>query len=200
MLPSINLNKSLKNDWRLNLKIEGRNSLLKEQLSCSNDSDQEYLHTDYTLMAAKRVGFNQLLAAGVMWRYKEDQRILRYLQQLILIKKYSSFRMAHRFAMDQTKSQNAPMKFRIRYRTTLAIPLNGTSIDTKEWYIKINSEYLLSIQEEDRSLEMRLVPLIGFKFSDKNKLETGIDYRRNEFLSDNPNHTYWLSLKWYLIL
>lgn len=200
MLPSINLNKSLKNDWRLNLKIEGRNSLLKEQLSCSNDSDQEYLHTDYTLMAAKRVGFNQLLAAGVMWRYKEDQRILRYLQQLILIKKYSSFRMAHRFAMDQTKSQNAPMKFRIRYRATLAIPLNGTSIDTKEWYIKINSEYLHSIQEEDRSLEMRLVPLIGFKFSDKNKLETGIDYRRNEFLSDNPNHTYWLSLKWYLIL
>ena len=200
MLPSLNLNKSLKNDWRLNLTIEGRNSLLKEQLECSQGNNQEYIHTDYTLIAAKRVGFNKLLAAGVMWRYKENQLILRYLQQFVLIKKYNSFRMAHRFALDQTESQNAPTKFRIRYRATLELPLSGTSIDPKEWYLKINNEYLNSFQDKEQSLEMRVVPLVGYKFSEKSKLETGVDYRRNDLLSDDPHPTYWVSLKWYLIL
>lgn len=103
--------------------------------------------------------------------------------------------MAHRFALDQTESQNAPTKFRIRYRATLELPLSGTSIDPKEWYLKINNEYLNSFQNKEQSLEMRVVPLVGYKFSEKSKLETGVDYRRNDFLSDDPHPTYWVSLK-----
>lgn len=200
MLPSLNLNKALKNNWRINLKIEARNSLITEEVACSNGTNHGYIHTDYTFITSKRVGLNNALAAGVLFRYKEEQLTLRYLQQFILVKKYNTFRMAHRFAMDQTKSQSDPIKYRIRYRATLALPLNGTSIDPKEWYLKINNEYLNTFQTQKNELEFRLIPLVGYKFSEMNKLEYGLDFRRTAFLSERPKNSYWVSLKWFLII
>ena len=199
-LPSLNLNKTLKNDWRLNLSIQARNGITEKQIECGRTSTYEYMHTDYTLIAAKKTGLNNALAGGILLRYQDQELIIRFIQQFTLVRKYNAFRMAHRFRMDQTKSQIDPLKYRLRYRATLELPLNGTVVDPKEWYLKINHEYLNAFQAQTHDLEVRLVPLVGYKFSEKNKLETGFDYRRSAFINNAANNDFWLSLNWYLIL
>ena len=199
-IPSLNLNKGFKNNWHLNLKIESRN-LFNDNIDSEIDSWRyKYLHSDYAVLTSKKIGLNNALAAGILFRFRDQKIYRRYIQQFTLIKKYTSFRMAHRFSLDQTRAQKEPLAYRFRYRVTLELPLNGTSVDSKEWYLKINNEYLNLLEDQTYNLEFRVVPLVGFKFSDKNKLESGLDYRLESLIEGNKINKLWLSLNWYLIL
>jgi len=92
------------------------------------------------------------------------------------------------------------MEFRLRYRLSAEIPLNGQSADPKEFYIKINNEYLNSIKENKYDLELRLVPLLGYAVNQNNKLEVGMDYRVRSFLFSPSRHNTWLSFNWFIEL
>jgi hypothetical protein len=67
----------------------------------------------------------------------------------------------------------------------------------REFYLKINNEYLYGWHNSDNDIEIRVVPLIGYNFVDKSKLELGLDYRLNSFLYDNPRNSFWLSINWF---
>lgn len=201
ILPSLNINKALKKDWRINLKMEWRNSLhTTPRVEGHNNAGQGYLQTDYAFLVSKKVGLNNSLSGGFLLRYKDQKLIHRFMQQFTLFKKYATTRWAHRFAMDQTKSLTDPTKYRIRYRTTLEFPLSGTAVDVKEWYLKVNNEWLNTFQTRNQSVEWRFVPLIGYKFSERNKLESGIDFRKNHLNTPKQNNTFWLNINWYLTL
>ncbi len=109
----------------------------------------------------------------------------------------SSMRLAHRFAADQTFGGGDPTEWRLRYRLGTELPLNGQEADPKELYLKINNEYLGSWQGNDSDLEIRLVPVLGYLFTDKNKLEFGLDYRIDSFLANEARQRFWGVLAWY---
>ena len=113
---------------------------------------------------------------------------------------YAFFRIAQRFLVDQTINVNSPIEIRFRYRMTFELPLNGRSIDSKEWYLKLNNEFLNFYENKKYNLEFRSSPLVGFKFSDQNKLEFGLDYRDESVLYKMSKHQFWLSLNWFIIL
>lgn len=192
-LPSLNVNKKLRNNWSLNSKIESRLLFYRGEINGITEKDFGYLLTDISLIAAKKVGLRTRIAAGYLIRLNKDGIYHRMIQQFVVLQKFSGFRLAHRLLCDQTFSAREAPEFRFRYRITSEIPLNGLAVDPGEYYLKINNEYINKVQEKAYDLEIRLVPIIGHEISNRLKIEAGPDYRVNSFLNKNTKHSCWLT-------
>lgn len=197
-LPSLNMSKGLGNDWGLNFKAESRLRLLQGEFGEDAQSDFNVQLADFALTASRKTGLNNSLAGGYQIRLRGEQTFHRLIQQFTVVRRYETFRMAHRFSSDQTFNSDNPWELRLRYRITAEIPLNGQSVDPGEFYFKLNNEYLNSWQESEPDLEIRLVPLVGFVFKDSNKLEFGLDYRLSSFMDGSSRNSFWFNIGWYL--
>ena len=197
-LPSLNINKKLKNDWFLNSKIESR--LLFQQGEINGEVDKNFTNvlTDFSLIGSKIIGLNSRIAFGYLIRFEEGVLIHRSIQHYVVVQKLSGFRLAHRFLTDQTFSVNEEPEFRLRYRISSELPFNGESVDPGEYYLKINNEYINSLQAMKYDLEIRLIPLIGYGISERFKIETGLDYRVNSFLTNKTRNSYWMTLNFFI--
>ncbi|MBK7428278.1 MAG: DUF2490 domain-containing protein [Saprospiraceae bacterium] len=161
-LPSLNLNRKLDNDWSLNAKLESRQLFRRGEINGNTDNEYDYILTDFSLIAAKKVGLNSRIAAGYLIRFEDAEVFHRFIQQYVIIQKMSGYRLAHRLLSDQTFSKAEKPEIRFRYRITAEIPLNGESVDPGEFYLKLNNEYINSFQAMEYDLEIRLIPLLGF--------------------------------------
>ncbi len=197
-LPAININKSLKNSWRLNFKWESRQLLKRNRPGIPGESGFDYILSDFALVLSKKVGLNNSIAAGYQIRLRENQLTHRSIQQFTIVKRYTGFRLAHRLASDQTYALGESTEFRLRYRIAAELPLNGEAVDPREFYFKVNNEYLNSFQGKDYDLEIRIVPVVGYVFTDNNKLEFGLNYRASSFLESQVRHSYWIAINWFL--
>jgi hypothetical protein len=198
LMPSINFNKGISEDWSLNFKIESRQLFKEGFFRNENEFNYDYLLTDFTTITSKKIGLNNAISIGYTARFVDKDLGHRFIQQFTLTKRYTSLRLAHRFSTDQTFAKERSIQFRVRYRLTTELPLNGQSVDPKEFYIKINNEYLNVFQNKDYDLELRLVPLLGYNFNDNNKLECGLDYRLSSFLNADSRSSFWLSINWFI--
>ena len=199
-LPSINVNNKLKNDWAFNTKLESRLLTQRGTLNGKTDKKNQYVLTDLSFIAAKKIGLNSRLAGGYLLRLEAEEVRHRFMQQFTVVQRLSGIRWVHRFVFDQTFSKSDDPQYRIRYRISTEIPLNGESVDPGEFYVKINHEYLNSFQASEYDLEVRLVPLLGFDLTKGYKIETGMDYRANSFLKDPARHSYWMCLNFFIDL
>jgi hypothetical protein len=196
-LPSLNLNKGINSDWSLNFKAESRLRFLQGEFGGNASSNLDFQVADFALTTSRKTGLNNALAGGYLIRLRGEESFHRFIQQFTVVKRYETLRMAHRFLSDQTFSSNNPWELRLRYRITAEIPLNGQSVDPGEFYLKLNNEYLNSWQEGEPDLEIRLVPLAGYEFTDNNKLEFGLDHRLSSFIDGNSRNSFWLNIGWY---
>lgn len=197
ILPSININKKLPADYKLNFKVESRQELKSGFFDTPENFSYEYVLTDFSVLVAKKIAINKSLAVGYLARLQEGKLINRSIQQFILTKSYSGFKLAHRFSADQTFAEDDDSEFRLRYRISSQIPFSGQSVDPKEFYLKLSNEYLNSWQGGDYDFEIRVVPFVGYQFSDTKKLEWGIDYRIDSFLVDSSRNRFWVGINWY---
>lgn len=201
LLPSLNINDNLKNNFSVNYRIESR--YLSEESSFKNRSQKkyEYILTDFSVILAKKIGLHSRISGGYLLRFKEGEEIIkRYIQQLSSTNLFSNYNVAHRFVTDQTFSKNEAAQYRFRYRVSAEIPLNGFSLNNKEFYFRLNNEYLNSLQNNRYDLEIRLVPLLGYAMNEKDKIELGLDYRVNSFLKDTGQHTIWTCIILFIAL
>ncbi|MFP4557546.1 MAG: DUF2490 domain-containing protein [Bacteroidales bacterium] len=189
--PSININKKLKRDWSLNLKVESRQSLINDITNFS------YLHTNFSFITSKKIGINTLFAAGYLMRVETDAIKNRAMQQLIVIRRYNEFMLSHRFAADQTFEKDEYTEYRYRYRVAAEVPLEGQTLDPREFFIKLNSEYLNSLSKEEYDLEVRGAAFLGYTISPNSKFEFGIDYRMNSFISGDIRNRLWVAINLY---
>jgi hypothetical protein len=199
-LPSLNLNKKLENAWSLNGKIESRQLIQSGQFKGEIFNKNKYVLTDFSLITAKKIGLNSRFTGGYLVRLEDGDVFHRFIQQYIVVQKFSGLRLAHRLSCDQTFSKIEAAEYRLRYRITAEIPLNGESVDPGEFYLKINNEYVNSLQLKEYDLEIRIVPLVGFDITDNFKVETGIDYRINSFITNNARNSYWMNLNFFIDL
>ena len=191
IIPSVNLQKNFPKQWKSVFKVESRQSLYKHTLK------YDYLLTDISLVVTKRIATNITVGGGYLLRAENDYFYSRAIQQISFGKNYSVLRMAHRIMTDQTFEGEGNTEFRLRYRLSTEIPLQGQSLDIKEFYLKFNNEYLNSWQRNDYDMEIRLVALLGYSLSPVNDLEIGIDYRLDSFISDNSRNRIWLSINYF---
>jgi hypothetical protein len=191
LLPSINLNKKLENNWKLNFKTESRQELKRGIFKDNSVADYNYLLTDFTLVASRKILFNSSIAGGYLLRVEDGTTAHRLIQQFVVTRKYRATRLAFRLSTDQTFAAAESPEFRGRFRISVEVPLNGLSIDAREFYFKFNNEYLNAFQGQAYDLEVRLVPVLGYEINDTFKLETGLDYRINSFLDTPSRQRFW---------
>ena len=191
IIPSINIIKKFPKNWSANFKAESRQSIYNQKLK------YDYLLTDFSLVVTKRIAANTTVGGGYLLRAEDGEFENRTIQQISFSKKYSGFRMAHRVMTDQTFAKNSKPELRLRYRISSEIPLEGQSLDVKEFYLKINNEYLNSWQGDEYDLEIRGVALLGYSVSTVNDLEIGIDYRLDSFIDGDPRNRIWLSINFF---
>src|SRR5690606_24441681 len=98
---------------------------------------------------------------------------------------------------DQTFEKDEDVQFRLRYRISFEKPLNGQEIDPKEFYLKFNNEYFGILKSSKGNLEIRALASLGYNISDKNKIETGIDYRAEDLIDSKTTHKVFLNIGWY---
>lgn len=181
----------------MNFKTESRLLIQNGDFNGNHNKEFEYLLTDLSLIAAKKVGLNSRIAGGYLIRLRNEEAIHRTIQQFSIVKNKTGYRLSHRIATDQTFSSNQSAEFRFRYRITPEIPLNGQTVDPKEFYIKTNFELLNKFQSSEYELEVRVVPLLGYTLNEQNKFEFGLDYRFDSLFISDPRHSFWTSINWY---
>ena len=196
-IPSVNLHKGFKSDWALNFKWESRHLFSYGLFGETGQTDYQYILSDISLVASKKIGFRASLAGGYLARIRGSQVAHRLKQQVTFVQRFSSLRLAHRIAADQTFYERVSPEYRFRYRVTTELPFSGQDIDPREFYFKFNNEYLLSLQAKEADLEIRVVPLIGYVITDNHKLEWGVDYRLDSLLGDRKRNAFWLSINWF---
>lgn len=196
VLPSLTVNNKLQKGWSLHSEVDSRQRLKSGDFNSVSKTEYQYILTDFSLITAKKIGSTSRIGGGYLVRFREGVTFHRLIQQYTLIQKTDRFRWAHRFSTDLTLSKLEQPELRLRYRIGTEIPLNDASVDANGVYLKISNEFLNSWQGENYDLEIRIVPLLGYKISNVNKLEVGIDYRLNSFIKGNDRHVFWLSLNW----
>ncbi|WP_420385883.1 DUF2490 domain-containing protein [Roseivirga sp.] len=197
LLPSINLNKKLNSAYALNLKIESREQLAAGFIGNGNGLDHDHLLTDLTFLGSRKIGLTEKLVLGYLLRLNNGEVIHRSIQQFSFVSSLRGIKLGHRLGTDQTFERNEPTVFRLRYRVSTELPLEGTNTDPEEFYLKLNNELIQSWSQDRQLLEYRFGPFIGYFLNPKNRFELGLDYRNQSILEAPTRHSYWLSMNWY---
>jgi hypothetical protein len=194
-LPKINLSAKVSKKIKLVYSTESR-----QQFYQSEEVQQfQYKNalTDFTALVSTKIQANQSINTGYMIRFRDGEVFHRFIQQYNLVQYFDFLRMGHRLATDQTFSSDSDAKYRIRYRITIEKSLSGDEVDPREFYIKLGNEYLWEVTRSQSELEIRLLPMLGFEISKRNRIETGIDYRLSEILGAGAASALRLSLIFY---
>jgi len=197
LMPSINYSAGIGDGWKLNFKAESRQRFILGTFGESGETGYKYILTDLAAVASKKVGLNNSLAGGYQLRIREGELIHRLIQQFSVLHRFDNFRLAQRFAADQSFFENGKMELRLRYRLSSEFPLNGQTVDPGEFYLKINNEYLNAFYNSNYDLEIRVAPMAGYEFTDQNKLEVGLDYRVSGFINNVSRNNFWITLNWF---
>jgi len=197
-LPVVNINTAVGKKWDLNMRMESRQIYKTEIFGEASVNDFRYELNDYAAILTYRSSPVTRVGAGYLIRIRNNEVFHRAIQQFTIVDQLGIIRLAHRISTDQTFSSNRPAEYRLRYRISLEIPLNGQTIDNRELYIRFNNEYLGSVEENAFDLEVRVVPLLGINLTSNNKLETGLDYRTRSFIGDTAIHNFWFTVNWFI--
>lgn len=197
-LPVVNINTAVGKKWDINLRFESRQIYKTGIFGDASINDFRYDLNDYAAILTYRSSPVTRVGAGYLIRIRNNEVFHRTIQQFTVIDQLGSIRLAHRISADQTFSSDSPTEYRLRYRISLEIPLNGQTIDNRELYLRFNNEYLGSMEDNAFDLEVRVVPLLGINLTNNNKLETGLDYRTRSFIADTAIHNFWFTVNWFI--
>ncbi len=198
ILPQINLTADGPENWKFNLRAESRQIFSEGRFDEAAGGAYRYERTDFAAVLLRKTGVGSTAGAGYLLRLEDGQVIHRLIQQYSVVSGSGALRSGHRFAADQTFRPNEPPEYRLRYRFSVEIPLQGQNVDPGELYAKLNNEYLGILQDAAFDLETRAVGVLGINFNDRNKLELGLDYRANEFLDGPARHQFWFYWGWFV--
>lgn len=197
-LPSINFNQSLPKGYALNFKTESRFAFASGSFGEFSQQQLRYILTDVSATATKRIGPLSSVGVGYLARIGREKIGHRLAQQYVHLNRIGAVRVAQRVVTDQTFVAEEATTLRARYRFTAEIPLNGEKIDAHEFYLKPNAEVLYVWQGNLHEPQFRLVPILGYVFTDNNRVEMGVDYRLSGFSTNLTVQTFWFVLSWYI--
>lgn len=196
-MASVNTKVSIGRFHALNTKLESRQFFFDGPSGISAGNGFRYERADLEMIFNTQLGPLSSVGVGYLFRLVDDHQVVhRAIQQYATVQRFTGIRLAHRFRTDQTW-EDGSFRFRFRYRWSLEKALSGLEIDPKEFYLKINNEYLPTFESSNSDIEIRALASLGFNFSDDMKLETGIDYRAEQIVSPDTEHQCWLALGWY---
>lgn len=133
-----------------------------------------------------KIGGNQSLSLGILYRYSElfdEEKIneFRITEQFNIIYRPNFVRYGHRIRAEQ-RITSLQTIHRFRYRFTLDLPLEGQNLDVGECYFIGNLETLLNVGKDLEPIYgQRFTASFGWLLSSKTKLQFGMEYRLLNF-------------------
>jgi hypothetical protein len=197
-IPQVNVNFSLPKGFKLNTRLESRQIFSEKETSESVNKAAQYERTDVHAILTKKISADNNVGFGYLVRLEDGKLAHRLIQQFNSVRKLDQFSLAHRLVLDETFRSDEPTEVRARYRLGIEKPLNGRSVDPREFYLKLNNEYLGIFSKEQTDLEIRASAAAGYNATDDNKIELGFEYRVNEFYTAAKAQQFWLTISWYL--
>jgi hypothetical protein len=197
-ITQVNVNFSLPKDFKLNTRVEARQIFSEKETAKSVSNALRYERTDVHAILTKKISADNNIGAGYLVRLEEGKFAHRLIQQFNSVRKLDLFSLAHRIVLDETFRRNEPTEIRARYRIGIEKPLNGRSVDPREFYLKLNNEYLGIFTKDQADLEIRGSAAAGYNATDDNKIELGLEYRVNEFYTAAKAQQFWVTLSWFL--
>ncbi|MDY0780764.1 DUF2490 domain-containing protein [Tenacibaculum sp. IB213877] len=191
-LPKINLSSRIASEIKWVNSIEVREVLF--------DEEYQFTHNllDVSSIVSFKTNLNQSFNIGYIVRFDKKETVHRFVQQYNFIGNINSLKLAHRLGFEQHFPSKSKSFYRARYRATLQKPLNGEKVDVKEFYVKLGNEYVYNFTDEN--LEIRVSPYLGYRLSEKDKLEFGLEYRGSSLVDEFNKHRLWLRTTWYISL
>jgi hypothetical protein len=201
LTPEITLSRRLAEDFQLTGKIESQHSTVNDKLPGGIDWQYRYESTDLQLFAARSLHPLWKVAGGYQYQISASSaNNHRTIQQLSYLQRLEGYRLGHRLRTDQTFYPSAANKYRLRYRLSGELPLQGFMVDPGEYYLVLSNELLVGWQGQARDLENRFALAMGWYLNRAHQLEAGFDYRTDGYLHRIIHHRLWLTLGWYLKL
>lgn len=188
--------------WELNTKATAFNEIAR--------SDGEGLLSAYKLdfleisaLSSYKFFNNPSIGLGFLFRWSEPlegdpQFEKRLTEQLGIISRIGSTRLAHRFRLEQ-RWRNEGLVHRFRYRLSMDVPLSGISLDPGEPYFIAAEEILFSGGKPISFFaENRISGGVGWLFSRKTKFEVQAQYRLNGVLDEDLVHLLVVYTTFYM--
>ncbi|WP_339718062.1 DUF2490 domain-containing protein [Cyclobacterium amurskyense] len=165
------------------------------------DLDVGYFHnlTDFQGFLGTKVNPFIDIAAGYQYRVNSrGDNSHRTIQQISILQLPGNYKIGHRIRADQTYAPFEKNDYRLRYRISFELPIEGKSLDPGEFYLVFSDEVLYSYQAGESSVENRVVASLGHLSKEKQKFQAGIDYRTDRFFDPDLRHRTWFKFGWYL--
>jgi hypothetical protein len=195
--PEASFTKKLKNEDRINFKIENQNIFFDNRNPEGAYPKYTHYRTDLMAFYDWRLNATRSVALGVFHRFQDGSNRNRIIQQFALVQRQRNLRISNRFRTDQTFTSDEKVELRFRYRLALELPLNGASIDPGENYLVLSNEPIFSLQAQEFEIENRLIFTVGKLYKNSQKLEWSLDYRTDGFIQEGFRTRLWLRLGYF---
>ncbi|XLS28812.1 DUF2490 domain-containing protein [Flavobacteriaceae bacterium M23B6Z8] len=181
--PEISFNYDVTPNYRHNFGIRKRSFIYTDE-----ETELRLRQIDISHFSNWKINANESLGGGILYRFRDNfeggSNELRLTQQYNYAIKPSSVRFGHRVRVEQRITTRVTLH-RFRYRFAIDFPLNGEKTDVGEAYIAISTEALLSIAKQAvPEYDHRITLQIGWLLSTKLRLQSGIEYRSENFTND----------------
>lgn len=190
LLPKFVVSKKLNDKTKWVNSIENRNIVYDDVYQLT------YNLVDLSSILSYKIASNQSFNFGYILRFRGNETIHRLFQHYNFVNDFTALKVGHRFAFEQFYQTNEKPSYRTRYRISLEKPLNGERVDVKEFYLKFGNEYLYDFDD----LEIRATPYLGYRASEKDRVEVGLDYRLSGLLISGTENDLWFRVTWYYSL
>jgi hypothetical protein len=191
ILPQVTFTAPLGDKWEYTFKLESMQSFYSE-----GEQDYQYIRTDLQNFVSFRLTPFSKIAGGYQYRFLQSgENSHRYIQQYSWLQRLRQFRIGHRIRTDQTVSPAEKTEFRFRYRLSTDLPLNGSTIDPREFYLIVSDEVVLGLQSGLFDLENRIGLSLGNNLTNNRKVELGLDYRLDR--PDQFRNRLWWTLAFF---
>ncbi len=195
--PQINAEFDISQFVSIDAKIQNRFLLYQNPLEESSNRSG-FDHTGIQFVATAKKGFLKNFGAGYLFRWdNSDGRFVhRIIEQYTTEQQLDVVQLEHRIRADQTFQREEGAKYRFRYSIGVEQPLNGITIDPKEYYLALDNEYVGSFQDGTGHVEIRFSSALGYNISKDDQLEAGLDYRASNLMERDAINTLWLNIGW----
>ncbi|HDP55511.1 MAG TPA: DUF2490 domain-containing protein [Bacteroidetes bacterium] len=201
VLPKFSLSYKLPKGFKVAHSLENRQFFYTKIHGTQGVFEHSNVLTDFATTLTKATGARSGIGIGYTLRVRDGELYHRIAQQFYWTKKYETFRLSNRIALDQTFGPENSIQLRAHYRASVELPLSGSRIDPNEFYLKLSNEYLgITNNKGSNDLEIRFAPLLGYKLSLKSKFEFGFDSRISKLFEENSSLSTWVDIGFFTSL
>lgn len=198
--PELSVSYKINERYKFSSKIESFHFFYDPGGSGTSSWRHRYDGTDLQFFLQRKIGVFQGIAIGYQYGIvSEGHGSHRSIIQYTFVNRMAGAVMGHRVRSDQTFYHDNSPKFRLRYRISLEVPLQGQELDPKELFVYFSEEPIYSWQNSEGDFQNNGAAFIGYYTGGKDKIQLGLDYRMA--LSDEPiSQVLWLKITYYVNL